>query len=150
MNLNIQKLHGEAQEPVYSSDGAANFDLFAVVEQDINAEKPLIITPGTSAHIRTGLAFEVPAGYVLEVFSRSGHGFKSSTRLSNCVGQIDSDYRGEVMVALHNDGRKRFQVRHGDRIAQARLVPVIRSTFSVVDKLSETARGAGGFGSTGA
>lgn len=149
MKLKFKKLHPEAQKPVYATAGAACFDLHAVIEQDQHGEKPRIITPGSSAHIRTGLAFEIPPGYVLAIYSRSGHGFKNGVRLVNAVGQIDADYRGEVQVGLHNDGRARFQVRHGDRIAQARLEPAPQIELEEVPDLRPTERGTGGFGSTG-
>ena len=155
--LKFKKLHADAQTPVYATPGAANFDIHAIVEGEGKADRAgqvqppsVTVSPGNQVIIRTGLAFEVPPGWVLAVYSRSGHGFKDSVRLSNSVGQIDSDYRGEVMVALHNDGRKRFTVKHGDRIAQARLEPAPRVDLIEVGALSETARGAGGFGSTGA
>ena len=83
------------------------------------------------------------------VFSRSGHGFTYGVRLSNCVGVIDSDYRGEIKVAMHNDGFSGYMVQTGERIAQAMLVPALRCTLKEVDVLSETLRGEGGFGSTG-
>lgn len=154
MNLKIKRLHPGATLPRYATEGAACFDLHALLEQDIGSEPdkphPLIIKPGCAGQLRTGLAFEIPPGWVMEVFSRSGHGFKHGVRLVNSVGVIDADYRGEVQVALHNDGRGRFLVRHGDRIAQARLVPAPQVQMVEVEELSETARGAGGFGSTGA
>jgi dUTP pyrophosphatase len=155
MNLNIKKLHQSAIVPAYASEGAACFDLHAIVdiEDDESEEARRINTirllPDYEYHFRTGLAFEVPPGWVLKIYSRSGHGFKNSTRLLNCVGVIDSDYRGEVLVGLRNDGGNELPVRHGDRIAQAMLERVERVTFTVVDQLSDTARGAGGFGSTG-
>ncbi len=99
---------------------------------------------------RTGLAFEVPHGHVLKVFSRSGHGFKYGVRLANGTGIIDSDYRGELMVCLKNDGPEPMVVHHGDRITQAMLVPIPQVELIEVQELSDTERGAGGFGSTGA
>lgn len=152
MKLKFKKLHLAAATPAYATVGAANMDLCAIIEDDLYAAgtKPLVVRPGGQAIIRTGLAFEVPEGWVLAVYSRSGHGFKSEVRLSNGTGQIDSDYRGEVMVALKNDGRARFTVNHGDRIAQMRLEPAPRFELEEVDELSSTNRGTGGFGSTGA
>ena len=157
MRLSYMRLHPEAQAPVYASAGAANFDLHAIIDGcdgDDNAGaaggNTLSIPAGNSGHVRTGLAFEVPAGYVLAIYSRSGHGFKDGVRLSNCVGQIDSDYRGEVMIAVANDSRKRFSVRHGERIAQARLELAPLVELQEVHVMSKTARGAGGLGSTGA
>lgn len=140
MKLKIKKLHPHALTPTYGTDGAACFDLYSITE---DYEAPMIVA-------RTGLAFEVPEGHVMMVYSRSGMGIKQGTRLANCVGVIDSDYRGEVMVALHNDRDNAVRVGRGDRIAQAMIVPVQQVAFELVDELSNTDRGAGGFGSTGA
>src|SRR5690606_29317518 len=106
----------------------------------------------TRAVIRTGLSFEIPEGHVMLIFSRSGHGFKNNIRLANCVGVIDADYRGEVMVKLTHDrrfGDFDFPVEPGDRIAQVMVIPFPRVTFEEVEELSSTERGEGGFGSTG-
>lgn len=139
MNLNIKRLHPDAKLPVYSSAGAACFDIAALHGG--------IVDP--TARFSTGLAFEVPADHVMLVFSRSGQGFNSDVRLANCVGVIDSDYRGELMVKLTADGRA-FNVMQGDRIAQAMVLPVRQVEFVEVEELAESERGAGGFGSTGA
>ena len=149
MTVKIKQLHKDAKKPTYATDGAGCFDLYAVVNDEIHGEAPLVIPPGQNASVRTGLAFEIPPGFVLDIFSRSGHGFKSGIRLVNSVGQIDSDYRGEVLIGLHNDRRAKFSVRNGDRIAQGRIIPVPRVSFEFVDELSPTARGTGGLGSTG-
>lgn len=146
MNLNICKLHPNAITPTYGTEGAACFDLYAI---DVSGGGDFL-----TAMCRTGLAFEVPDDHVMLVFSRSGQGFHHNTRLANCVGVIDADYRGEVMVKLTKDGgwqdeTPRLLARAGDRVAQAMLVPVPRVTFTVVEQLSLTERGAGGFGSTG-
>lgn len=142
--MKIKKLHPAAVVPTYGTEGAACFDLYAVQPE---AEIRVVDT----ATVRTGLAFEVPQGFVMLVFSRSGHGFKNDVRLANCVGVIDSDYRGELMVKLTNDNPSDCLAVHpGDRIAQAMLMPVSQTYFEVVDELSSTDRGAGGFGSTGA
>lgn len=150
MNLKIKKTNPKAIIPSYATDGAACFDLHAA---DIDGFS------GCDAHVfnsapavcGTGLAFEIPSGHVMLIFSRSGHGFKHSTRLSNCVGVIDSDYRGEVKVKLTRDGENApiLQVSPGDRVAQAMVLPVQRVNFDVVDELGETERGSGAFGSTG-
>jgi dUTP pyrophosphatase len=97
----------------------------------------------------TGLSFEIPEGHVMKVFSRSGHGFKQGLRLSNGTGIIDSDYRGELMVKLHNDGVKTAYIAAGERIAQGMIVPVEQAEFVFADSLSDTERGTGGLGSTG-
>ena len=143
--IKIKRLNPNAQLPTYGSAGAACFDLYAAPADGI-AE----LTSSTgSAVIETGLSFEVPADHVMLVFSRSGHGFKDNTRLANCVGVIDSDYRGEVKVKLTRDDGGLINVKAGDRIAQAMILPVKQVQFFEVDELSETERGAGGLGSTG-
>lgn len=147
--IKTKKLHPAATVPLYATAGAANFDLHALIEDDQLGAKPLVVSPGQRVIVRTGLAFEVPPEWVMAIYSRSGHGFKNGVRLSNCVGQIDSDFRGEVQVAIHNDSRAKFTIRHGDRIAQARLEPAPQCAFEVVDELSTTARGERGYGSTG-
>lgn len=143
--MDVKRLHDDATLPKYQTAGAACFDLHAVLSEPVRAthQRPVIIP--------TGLAFEVPAGFVMLVYSRSGHGFFSDTRLANCVGVIDSDYRGEVRVKLASDARHNgLNINHGDRIAQAMLVPVAQWELVEVDELSTTARGYGGYGSTGA
>lgn len=141
MKLKIKKLTPDAAVPQYATDGSGCFDLRCTQGGTAFAH---------AAHaFHTGLAFEVPPGYVLMVYSRSGHGFKNGLRLSNAVGILDSDYRGELMVKLHNDTATAFSFEPGDRIAQAMLVAAPSVTFEVVDELGDTARGAGGFGSSG-
>jgi len=146
VELKIKKLQPDAQLPTYATDGAACFDLVAV---DDGIPHP------KDQHgwiFGTGLAFEVPVGYVMLIYSRSGHGFKEATRLSNCVGVIDSDFRGELKVALRFDasGEHRCARLHGgDRIAQAMIVQAPKVSLVEVDELSATERGDGGFGSTG-
>lgn len=142
-HVKIKFLHDDAALPKYQSDGAGCFDLHSV-EEDVR------VLPKMSAVIRTGLAFQIPPSFVMEIYSRSGHGFNNGIRLANCVGIIDADYRGEVMVKLTNDSQKTFIVNKGDRIAQAKLVWSPRVQFEEVDELDSTERGAGGFGSTGA
>jgi len=149
MQIKVKKLVPEAIIPQYASVGAACFDLHAcMVPEDTSYH---MANPGTPAVIRTGLAFEIPEGHVMLIYSRSGHGFKTDIRLANCVGVIDSDYRGEVQVKLTNDNTDGQSVtfRHGDRIAQAMVVPVQQVAFWEVQELSSTDRGEGGFGSTG-
>lgn len=142
MKLGVKRLAPEAKMPVFSSNGAACFDLYAVdrhVGDDI-------------AIYSTGLAFNIPEGYCLEVYSRSGHGFNDDMRLANAVGIIDSDYVGEVKVKLTYDGpvaiRAKWPVT-GERIAQAKLVKLVKTELIEVDELKDTVRGEGGFGSTG-
>lgn len=143
----IQKLRSGAIEPKYATLGAACFDLFVPADAGEHW-----LQPGETAVIATALSFEIPVGHVMLVFSRSGHGFNYDTRLANCVGVIDSDYRGEVMVKLTRDGEcgEELCIRGGDRIAQAMVIPIPNIAFITVDELSDTARGTGGLGSTGA
>lgn len=146
IKLKVNKLHPEAKLPIYATDGAACFDLHANLPYHT---MPEII--GHSSVIPTGLSVEIPEGFAMLIYSRSGHGFKNSTRLANCVGIIDSDYRGEIMVKLYRDANpnEALQVVHGDRIAQAMLIPVPKVDFVETDELTETNRGKEGFGSTG-
>lgn len=127
--------------PRYATDGAACFDLQAAVSMRIPAGETILIP--------TGLAFQIPEGYKLDIYSRSGLSIKHDLALANGTGIIDSDYRGEVMVALYNRSENDRYVQNGDRIAQAMLVPVPKVYLIQVDKLESTERGAGGFGSTG-
>jgi dUTP pyrophosphatase len=145
LNVKIKKTHPLAQLPSYATNGAACFDLHAMLSNEIN------ISPFQTATIETGLSFEIPEGHVMLIYSRSGHGFKNDVRLSNCTGVIDSDYRGSVLVKLVNESSAfDFTVKNGDRIAQAMVIPVQQVSFEEVSELSSTERGNGGFGSTGA
>lgn len=141
IKVKIKKLHPDAVVPAYATSGAACFDLVALDEMAIGA--------GAAHTFRTGIAVEVPEGWAMMAYSRSGHGFKFGVRLANGTGIIDSDYRGEVQIRLANDGLTTMRVLPGDRIAQAIILPVPRVEFEEVEDLSDTARGAGGFGSTG-
>src|SRR5690348_6214475 len=119
MKLKIKKMYPDVKLPVYATEGAACFDILAY-----NVQGELVMTNGDVATIDTGLQMEIPKGYVLKVYSRSGHGFKNNVRLSNCTGIIDSDYRGELKVSLiadFNYGAEPLVIKHGDRIAQAML-----------------------------
>jgi len=145
--LRIQHLaHGaNLPPPAYQSDGAAGFDLVAAVDEG----KPLVLKPGQSALVPTGLVFAVPSGFEAQVRPRSGLALKHGITVLNSPGTIDSDYRGEVKVLLVNLGAKLFRVHRGERIAQAVVAPVTRARLVSVTTLDGTARGAGGFGSTG-
>lgn len=149
MNLKIKKLDLAAILPTYATPGAACFDLYALPTSTEGAIWRVRV--GEPRTIPTGLAFEVPEGHVMLIFSRSGHGFNSDIRLANCVGVIDSDYRGEVKVKLTRDhsGADALNFKPGDRVAQAMVIPVQQVAFTEVSELSTTERGAGGFGSTG-
>lgn len=147
MKVRIQKLHPAAQEPVYATDGSGCFDIRAILDE------PVYLFRGKSVVIRTGLAFEVPDGYVMLMYGRSGHAFKHGTRLANAVAVVDNDFRGEVMVKLtreYETDTVGMQISHGDRIAQAMILPIPRIEFEVAEQLTLTDRGDGGFGSTGA
>ena len=139
--MKVKLLHPKAQVPEYATEGAIAFDIRTVEAGDV--------MPLSATTFSTGIAVEVPEGYGLFVFSRSGHGFKNSLRLANGTGLIDKDYRGEIKVRIHNDGRIPFSFEPGDRIAQGLLLPISRVSFTQVEELSATERGAGGFGSTG-
>lgn len=142
MEINVKQLIKEAIIPTYATEGAACFDIYSVESGSV--------PPNFHRSFRTGLAFEIPVGYVMKIYSRSGHGFKDDVRLANCVGIIDSDYRGELRVKLASDSNHNFfNVKAGDRIAQGEIVPVERITFNISENLTETQRGEGGFGSTG-
>lgn len=144
MIINIKKTHPDAIIPTYGTSGAACFDLHTVEDwHDYGGSNVQY-----SHTYRTGLSFEIPEGYAMMVYSRSGMGFKDDVRLANCVGVIDSDYRGEVMVKLTYDRHFKKYLK-GDRIAQAMIIPVTQVGFILQDELSNTTRGNGGFGSTG-
>lgn len=148
--LRVKRLRPEAQMPKRATDGAAAFDLRVCAPGLKPIKMGYNLNQAKSCTFPTGLSFEVPAGYVLLIFSRSGHGFKHDLRLANCVGVIDSDFRGELMVRLTADSQRELDVNDGDRIAQAMLLKLPDFSMEEVDELSETARGTGGFGSTGA
>ncbi len=129
--------------PVYKTSGAAGADVCAYLENDV------VIKKGERALIGTGLQFEIPEGYEIQVRPRSGLAFKNGVTVLNTPGTIDSDYRGELKVLLANFGSEDFIVKNGDRIAQIVVAPVTLGDFTDASSLSETERGAGGFGSTG-
>ena len=141
--IRVKKLSPTAILPTYGSAEAAGADLYAFLETDVT------ISPGQTVLIPTGLAMELPKGYAGLIYARSGLGVKRGLAPANKVGVIDSDYRGEFMVALHNHGAVPQTIRHGDRIAQLLITPVITPGFTEVSTLSDTNRGIGGFGSTG-
>jgi dUTP pyrophosphatase len=141
MKIRVQKLHPSASLPKFATDGAACFDLQTIEPGEVGVLH--------AKQFRTGLAFEIPAGHVMLIFSRSGHGFKHGMRLVNCVGVVDSDFRGEVQVKLRNDSPTPFGFEPGDRIAQAMIVPVPVVELEFAEALSTTERGTAGFGSTG-
>ncbi len=143
MNVKVKKLNPSAKLPVYSSRFAAGADLFACEEQEV------ILPPGKTAFLHTGIAVELPAGTVGLVYARSGLACKKDLAPANKVGVIDCDYRGEILVALHNHGSEERTIANGERIAQLLIAPYYTAEFSESETLSGTERGAGGFGSTG-
>lgn len=143
MKINIKKLNEKAVVPSYGSEYAAGADLYALTDNDI------VIEPGETVLIHTGIAAELPFGYAGLIYARSGMASKKGLAPANKVGVVDCDYRGEIMVALHNHGTSAQTVANGERIAQMVIAPYITGEFNVVDELSQTVRGSGGFGSTG-
>ena len=141
--ISVKKLRENAYLPHYGSPEAAGADLYACLDADV------VIGPGETAWIPTGLAMELPVGYAGLVYARSGLATKQGLAPANKVGVIDSDYRGEVTVVLFNHGKTAQTVRSGDRIAQLVVTPVFTPGFREVERLSDTVRGEGGFGSTG-
>lgn len=170
MQIKIRKLHADATVPIYATDGAAGFDLEAVEDA--------VIAPGETALVRTGLAFEIPEGYEMQIRPRSGISLRTKLRIANSPGTVDADFRGEVGVIVDNIYRAElgsadnytklliglngengiggnwnaegtYIIRKGDRIAQAVIAPIVRADFEIVDELTETKRGDGAFGSTG-
>ena len=143
MKIQIKKLNENATIPTRGSDRAAGYDLYACLENEV------VIGAGETVKIGTGLSIAVPEGYFGAIFARSGLAAKEGLRPANCVGVADSDYRGEYIVALHNDSAVSRVVTPGERIAQLVVMPYLSVEFDEVDELDETERGAGGFGSTG-
>ncbi len=143
MHIQVKKLSDTAKLPVRGSAEAAGYDLFA------DLAEPVGIAPGETRMIGTGLAMEIPKGYFGAIFARSGLALKEGLRPANCVGVVDSDYRGPFMIALHNDSSEMRTIVPGERIAQMVVVPYLEVEFDVVRELEETSRGEGGFGSTG-
>lgn len=140
----VVRCAGDAQAlPEYQTDGAAGADLRACIAED------LVVAPGARVLVPTGLRLDVPAGFEAQVRPRSGLAARHGVTVLNAPGTIDSDYRGEVQVILVNHGSEAFRVANGDRIAQLVVSPVARAVFVRADRVEETARGSGGFGSTG-
>lgn len=141
--MNIKKLKENATIPTYGSANAAGADLYACLDASITIEA------GETVLVPTGLAMALPEGYAGLIYARSGLASKRGLAPANKVGVIDSDYRGEVMVALHNHSKIATTIEPKERIAQLVITPYIAANFDIVDELDDTARGAGGFGSTG-
>ena len=143
MKINIKKLNGKAVIPVYGSEFAAGADLYACIDKDVE------IAPHATEVIPTGIALELPIGYAGLIYARSGLATKKGLAPANKVGVVDCDYRGEVKVALHNHSETAQTIAAGERVAQLVISPYITAQFVEAEELSDTARGAGGFGSTG-
>lgn len=141
--IRVKKLRPGANLPAYGSSGAAGADLTACLET------PVTIEPGQTAFIPTGIAIEVPAGCAGLVYARSGMACKQGLAPANKVGVIDSDYRGEILVALYNHGMEARTIEPGQRVAQLLITPVLTPAYEEAEELSDTVRDAGGFGSTG-
>lgn len=141
--IEIKKLNEKAIIPTYGTEFSAGADIYALLDE------PVTIAPGETVFIHTGIAIAIPEGLVGLNFARSGMAAKRGLAPANKVGVIDCDYRGEVMVALHNHGKEPQTVEHGDRVAQMVFVPYYAADFVEVDELDSTVRGEGGFGSTG-
>ena len=141
MKLKIKKLNPEAIIPAYQTKEAAGFDLHSIED--------VVLKPGERKLIGTGLAFEIEYGYEVQIRPRSGLAFKHGITVLNSPGTIDSDYRGEIKILLINHSNEKFEIKKGDRIAQAVVAPVIQAEIVEVEELSLTERGEGGFGSTG-
>lgn len=141
--IRVKFLRPGASLPAYGTAQAAGADLYACLLE------PVSIAPGETAFIPTGIALEVPKGCAGLIYARSGMACKRGLAPANKVGVVDSDYRGEIVVALHNHGAQVQTVSHGDRIAQFLITPVVTAAYEMAQELSDTARNAGGFGSTG-
>lgn len=157
LKVKVKKLHDNARVPKYQSELASGFDFYAIEDSTIE--------PGETKLVRTGLAFEIPEGFELQVRPRSGMSLKTKLRVANSPGTVDADYRGEVSIiaenidSAHEHSFMRYSLEHhssqvieikkGDRIAQGVICPIIQAKFEVVEDLSSTDRGEGGFGSTG-
>ena len=141
--ISIKLLDPRAKLPTYGTDHAAGADLYALTHG------PVEIAPGGTALIRTGIAVAIPQGYMGLIFARSGLATRQGLAPANKVGVIDADYRGELMVFIHNHGSQPQTVEDGERVAQRVITPCFTAQFRIVDELDETQRGSGGFGSTG-
>ena len=144
--IKVKRIHDAARVPVRAHATDACFDIFAVIDND---EQEVYILPGETYRVHTGIITEIPRGYHCQVYARSGMGITQGLRLANSVGIIDSDYRGEWIVALHNDSDYRRVVKTGDRVAQFMLCKNIECKLQISEDLESTERGAGGLGSTG-
>lgn len=141
--MKVKKLNENAIIPTYGSEFSAGADLYALTEKDIT------VNPGKTVLVHTGIAMEIPVGYAGFIYARSGLATKKGLAPANKVGVIDADYRGEIMVSLHNHSDISAVVENGERIAQLVIAPFLKAEFELAEELSDTVRGCGGFGSTG-
>ena len=146
MKVHIKRLNDTAIIPTIGSADAAGCDLYANLAAESGS---VTIAPGITYLVKTGIAMEIPKNYAGFIYARSGLATKRGLRPANCVGVVDSDYRGEIMVAIHNDSDCYQTINHGERVAQMVIGPYMRPEFVEVDELDSTDRGAGGFGHTG-
>ena len=142
MKIRYKKLNENATTPTYGTEYSAGADLYS-------AEGEIVIAPHTTYLVHTGIAVEIPEGYCGLIFARSGLASKRGLAPANKVGVIDADYRGELMVALHNHTDKEAKIDPKERVAQLAIVPFLKAEYEMADELSDTVRGEGGFGSTG-
>lgn len=157
INVKVKRLSETALLPTKAHDSDAAFDLYADIQETYipfgktieESEKGIKLKPGQTVKVSSGVAMEIPEWYWGAVYARSGLATKQGLRPANCVGVIDSHYRGPIIVAVHNDSNNVQIIHHGDRIAQFMLAPVIETKFEEVSELSDSDRGEGGFGSSG-
>ena len=143
IKIQIKKLSTSVSIPKYDTSGSSGMDVAAYIEKNI------IISPGEKALVPTGFSVSIPIGYEIQIRPRSGLAAKKNITVLNTPGTIDADYRGEIKVILINLGKEKFIIENGDRIAQMIVCPVVQADLEEVKELSDTARGSGGFGSTG-
>ena len=144
MVINIKKLHNDSIIPTRGTSEAAGYDLYSYL-----TDEKISVKPGETIMIGTGISLEIPSGYFAGIFARSGIASKRNLRPANCVGVIDSDYRGEIKVPIFNDSDIDQEISNGERVAQMVIMPYLNVTFNEVSELSESNRNQNGFGSTG-
>ena len=144
MVINIKKLHDDSIIPTRGTSEAAGYDLYSYL-----TDEKISVKPGETIMIGTGISLEIPSGYFAGIFARSGIASKRNLRPANCVGVIDSDYRGEIKVPIFNDSDIDQEISNGERVAQMVIMPYLNVTFNEVSELSESNRNQNGFGSTG-
>ena len=150
MKIKVKKLHPDAKIPTFSTEGAAGADLYAIADSTLHKRSSNIIaTYSGISFVKTGIVIEIPKGYEGQIRPRSGLAFNHGISIINTPGTIDSDYRGEIAIAMINLGYVDYDITAGDRIAQLVIKPVPVVTFEEVEELSETGRGDAGYGSTG-